>query len=52
VVTALAARTGLDPAMLYDILYGGPPVDDAALLSLSDALQVLTQEVARDVHDR
>jgi hypothetical protein len=52
VVTALAARTGMDPAMLYDILYGGPPVDDAALLSLSDALQVLTQEVARDVHDR
>jgi hypothetical protein len=55
VVTALAARTGLDPAMLYDILYGGPPVDDAALLSLSDALQVLTQEVARDgrgTHDR
>ncbi|GAB3832811.1 DUF4350 domain-containing protein [Kribbella italica] len=52
VVSALAARTGMDPAMLYDILYGGPPVDDAALLSLSDALQVLTQEVARDVHDR
>ncbi|MEV6287842.1 DUF4350 domain-containing protein [Kribbella sp. NPDC051770] len=48
VVSALAARTSLDPAMLYDILYGGPPVDDAALISLSDALQVLTQEVARD----
>ncbi|TDU88443.1 uncharacterized protein DUF4350 [Kribbella voronezhensis] len=47
VVTTVAARTGRDPAMLYELLYGWPPVDDAALMSLSQELDLLTQEVRR-----
>jgi hypothetical protein len=47
VVTTVAARTGRDPAMLYELLYGWPPVDDAALMSLSQQLDLLTQEVRR-----
>lgn len=47
VVAAVAARTGRDPAMLYELLYGQPPLDDAALLYLSHELDVLTQEVER-----
>ena len=31
--------------MLYELLYGQPPVDDAALMFLSHELDVLTQEV-------
>jgi hypothetical protein len=31
--------------MLYELLYGLAPADDAALLSLSHELDVLTQEV-------
>ncbi|WP_405056189.1 DUF4350 domain-containing protein [Kribbella sp. NBC_01505] len=45
VVATLAARTGWDPNTLYETLYGMPPLDDAALLNLSDALDVLMQEV-------
>ncbi len=45
VVATLAARTGWDPQTLYEALYGMPPVDDAALLNLSDVLDVLMQEV-------
>jgi hypothetical protein len=47
VVTTVAARTGRDPAMLYELLYGWPPVDDAALMFLSQELDRLTQEVRR-----
>jgi hypothetical protein len=49
VVATVAAHTGRDPAMLYELLYGLPPVDDAALMALvehlSHELDVLTQEV-------
>lgn len=45
VIATVAARTGWDPAVLYELLYGQAPPDDAALLSLSHALDVLTQEV-------
>jgi hypothetical protein len=45
VIATVAARTGRDPAMLYELLYGLAPADDAALLSLSHELDVLTQEV-------
>src|SRR4051794_3876897 len=45
VVATVAARTGRDPAMLYELLYGLPPQTDAALMSLSFELDVLTQEV-------
>ena len=47
VVDAVAVRTGRDPAVLYDLLYGGPPYDDTALLNLSRELDALTQEVRR-----
>lgn len=47
VVSAVAARTGRDSAMLYDLLYGGPPHDDTTLLNLSRELDALTQEVRR-----
>ena len=46
VITTVAARTGRDPAMLYELLYGQPPFDDAALMYLSHELDILTQEVA------
>ncbi|MGW6276486.1 DUF4350 domain-containing protein [Kribbella sp. NPDC055071] len=45
VVATIAARTGRDPVMLYELLYGLAPADDAALMSLSHELDVLTQEV-------
>ncbi|MFI5709690.1 DUF4350 domain-containing protein [Kribbella sp. NPDC051620] len=45
VVAAIAARTGRDPAMLYELLYGQPPLDDAALMFLSNQLDLLTLEV-------
>lgn len=45
VIATLAARTGWDPHTLYEALYGMPPLDDAALLNLSDVLDVLMQEV-------
>jgi hypothetical protein len=45
VVATVAARTGRDPVLLYELLYGLPPLSDAALMSLSQELDVLTQEV-------
>ena len=45
VVATVAARTGRDPAMLYELLYGQPPADDSALMYLSHELDVLSQEV-------
>jgi hypothetical protein len=45
VVAAIAARTGRDPAMLYELLYGQPPLDDSALMFLSHELDLLTLEV-------
>ncbi|NEA30932.1 DUF4350 domain-containing protein [Streptomyces sp. SID13031] len=45
VVAAIAARTGRDPVMLYELLYGQPPLDDSALMYLSHQLDVLTLEV-------
>lgn len=45
VVSTVAARTGRDPAMLYELLYGQPPADDSALMFLSHELDVLTLEV-------
>ena len=45
VVATVAARTGRDPAMLCELLYGLAPLSDAALMSLSHELDVLTQEV-------
>lgn len=45
VVATVAARTGRDPATVFALLYGPEPADDAALLSLSNELELLTQEV-------
>ncbi|MDX6283943.1 MAG: hypothetical protein QOH03_5014, partial [Kribbellaceae bacterium] len=45
VVAAIGARTGRDPAMLYELLYGQPPLDDSALMFLSHELDLLTLEV-------
>lgn len=47
VVHALAARTGRRPAEVQQLLYGGAPVDDAALVRLADGLDTLEEEVAR-----
>jgi len=47
VVSAVAGRTGRDPAYVHALLYGPPPYDDTALLNLSRELDVLTQEVRR-----
>ncbi len=47
VVSAVAGRTGRDPAAVHQLLYGPPPFDDAALLTLSRELDALTQEVRR-----
>lgn len=45
VVSTVAARTGRDPVLLYDLLYGQPPADDSDLMLLSNQLDVLTLEV-------
>jgi hypothetical protein len=44
VVEAVTARTG---APVYDLLYGPPPMDDAALVRLADALDGLEREIGR-----
>lgn len=44
-VTMLAARTGRLPTQLSDLLYGAAPGDDAALVSLADALDDVEGEV-------
>lgn len=52
VVEVVADRTGSDPAVVDGLLYGDPPVDDAALVRLAGDLRTLesaltpTQEVA------
>jgi hypothetical protein len=50
VVQQVAERTGRDPAVVDDLLYGGAPADDPALVRLAADLrtleQTLTQEVA------
>ncbi|WP_020392940.1 DUF4350 domain-containing protein [Kribbella catacumbae] len=45
VVSTVAARTGRDPVLLYELLYGQPPADDSDLMFLSNQLDVLTLEV-------
>jgi hypothetical protein len=46
-VDALATRTHRPAADLSALLYGSTPVDDRALIALSQALSVLEQEVSR-----
>jgi hypothetical protein len=43
VVTAVSARTRLPGQQVSDLLYGAPPVDDAALVRLADALDALVR---------
>ena len=40
-VALVAQRTGDAPAVVEDLLYGGPPPDDAALVRLADDLSAL-----------
>jgi hypothetical protein len=40
-VSLVAARTGDDPAVVSQLLYGGAPQDDAALVRLADDLHAL-----------
>jgi hypothetical protein len=44
---ALSARLGSDGQSLHDLLFGPPPGDDAALVSLADRLDALEREVRR-----
>ncbi|MFG2073975.1 DUF4350 domain-containing protein [Nonomuraea maritima] len=46
VVTALAARTGLDPQELIAALYGPPPADDAGLVALAGHLYSVERQVS------
>jgi len=46
-VTTATQRTGRDREALVGLLYGSPPVDDAALVRLARDLDDLVQEVAR-----
>lgn len=45
VVAAVAARTGRPQAEVADLLYGGAPADDPALVRLADELDRLDREV-------
>ncbi|MCU1603360.1 MAG: hypothetical protein JWO22_4069, partial [Frankiales bacterium] len=45
-VDLVADRTGRPATDVDALLYGPPPVDDAALVLLARALDVLTQEVS------
>jgi uncharacterized protein DUF4350 len=47
VVAAVAARTGRPEAEVGSLLYGPPPVDDAALVRLADDLDTLDRQVRR-----
>ncbi|MFK4148150.1 DUF4350 domain-containing protein [Streptomyces sp. NPDC004065] len=44
---ALSAHLGGDTQPLHDLLFGPPPGDDAALVSLADRLDALEREVRR-----
>lgn len=44
---ALSAQIGSDGQSLHDLLFGPPPGDDAALVSLADRLDALEREVRR-----
>ena len=44
-VAAVTARTGRDPVLMTDLLYGPPPADDAALVRLATDLDRLDTEV-------
>lgn len=46
VVTALAARTGDDPHVIGDALYGPPPHDDAGLVALARYLDSIERTVS------
>lgn len=45
-VEAVADRTGRDAGSVADVLFGGPPPDDAALVRLADALDALARDAA------
>jgi hypothetical protein len=47
VVSAVAARTGRPGPEVADLLYGGPPADDQALVRLADELDRLTTTALR-----
>ena len=47
IVEAVAARAGRPPVQVGDLLYGGVPPDDPALVRLADDLDTLEQEVRR-----
>lgn len=47
VVDTLAARTGRPPTQVGQLLYGGAPADDAALVRLANRLDELEKEVRR-----
>ncbi|MEX2291062.1 MAG: DUF4350 domain-containing protein [Mycobacteriales bacterium] len=49
VVALVAERTGSDRAVVGGLLYGGPPVDDAALVRLAGDLRILEQALTREV---
>jgi hypothetical protein len=46
-VALVTARTGDDPATVHDLLYGGTPEDDAALVRLADDLHALETALSR-----
>ena len=46
-VSLVAERTGDEAAVLEDLLYGGPPPDDATLVRLADDLQALETTLRR-----
>ncbi len=47
VIDAVARRTGRAAADVGALLYGAPPVDDAALVRLADAVDAVEREVRR-----
>jgi hypothetical protein len=47
VVDAVARRAGRPPGTVADLLYGGPPTDDSALVRLADRLDATEREVRR-----
>jgi len=47
VVDALSRATGRPPEAIDSLLYGPPPTDDASLVALTQALDILESEVHR-----